>query len=94
MDITQTLVLTLSGIILVPLLQVLKKYLRLQGAPLLWVTFFLSLFLSGLVCIMTGKETVAVFSDPLKLFGNGSIIFGISQVVYRSLKERLNLKQG
>lgn len=87
----EALALALTGIVLVPLLQLVKRYTHLQGAPMIWLAFLVSLFTGGLASVWTGAETWAVFADPLKLFGSGSVVFAVAQVVYRTLKEKLAL---
>ena len=91
MDVAQTLALALTGVVVVPLLQVLKRYMHIEGAPMFWVALFFSWAVAILVVIATGQMSpTEVLSDPGVLFGSGGIVVTIAQAVYRSIKEKLN----
>ena len=91
MDIAQTLALALTGVAVVPLLQVLKRYMHIEGAPMFWTALFSSWAVAILVVIATGQVSpTAVLNDPGVLFGSGGIVVTIAQAVYRSIKEKLN----
>jgi len=91
-DITQTLALALTGVAAVPLLQVLK--LRMGDAPFAWIAYAFSILLAVAASLLTGKIAPQDLADPLVVFGQGSVVFAVSQVVYRSLKEKLGTQGG
>ncbi|RLC87675.1 MAG: hypothetical protein DRJ03_05210 [Chloroflexi bacterium] len=93
-DITQTLALALTGVAAVPLLQVLKRYLRMGDAPFAWIAYAFSILLAVAASLLTGKIAPQDLADPLVVFGQGSVVFAVSQVVYRSLKEKLGTQGG
>ncbi|MEN3051316.1 MAG: hypothetical protein ABC596_05840 [Candidatus Methanosuratincola petrocarbonis] len=82
----------LAGAIAVPLLQVLKHYLRISGTPMCWVTMLVALIIGGLACLLTGEVSFAeLLHDPLLLFGSGGIVAAMATAIYRTLKEKLGL---
>lgn len=92
MDIAQVLALALTGGVVVPLLQVLKRYMHIEGAPMFWIALFFSWGVAILVVIATGKMSpTEVLNNPGVLFGSGGIVITVAQAVYRSIKERMGL---
>lgn len=86
----QTLALLLTGIVAVPILQLLKRYLKLSGTPMVWIAFIASLFLATLALLLTGKATLPeLLKDPFTFFGSGGLVMSLATVIYRTLKEKL-----
>lgn len=91
MSMAQTLALMLTGVVAVPLLQLLKRLFRLSGPAMVWFTFFVSILLAVAVTLFTGDVSLAdVLSEPLTVFGGGGVVMSVATVVYRTLKEKLN----
>lgn len=88
MDITALLAQTLAGVVAVPALNVLKRAARLEGAPMAWAAFVASIVLGGITCVMTGKLASNAL-NPETLFTSATVIFSVSQIVYRSIKDRI-----
>ena len=94
MDMAQTLALAVTGVVLVPFLQMLKRYMKLEGPAMLWVSLILSWAIAIFVVVATGKISLAdVFNHPGVLFGSGGIVITITQAVYGSIKKQMNLSQ-
>jgi hypothetical protein len=85
---------TVGGLFLVPALQLLKKWIPgLKGAPMLW-TAFLGSWVTALIAILaTGgvNAVTALFSNPLEMFKESSVVMTVATVVYQSVKDRLQL---
>ena len=92
MDIAQALALALTGVVIVPFLQVLKRYMKVEGPVMLWVSLVLSWIVAIFVVVATGKMSLAdVLNHPGMLFGSGGITTTIAWAVYGSIKKRMNL---
>ena len=88
-EMTQTLALALTGVIAVPLLQILKRLFRISDAPFAWLAYAFSLLLAVAASLATGQISPSDLADPLVVFSQGSVVFAVSQVVYRTLREKL-----
>lgn len=86
----QTLALFLAGVVAVPLLQLLKRYTKLSGVPMVWIAFLSSMVIAVVTLVILGKAA-GLFSDPFTFFGSSGIVMTLATLVYRSIKEKLNL---
>lgn len=90
MDLAQTLALGLTGVVVVPLLQVLKRYVHVEGPAMLWISLVVSWAVAIVVVVVTGKMSLAsIISDPGILLGSGGIVISVAQAVYGSIKNKL-----
>lgn len=90
MDLVQTLALALAGVIVVPVLQVLKRSLKLSGAVMAWFAYLCSIATAVVALAVFGKVTVAqLIADPGLLFGSSGLVMATATVVYQSVKERV-----
>jgi len=87
---------TIGGLFLVPALQLLKKWIPgLKGAPMLWTAFLGSWVTAMIAVLATGgvNAVTGLFSDPLEMFKDSSVVMTVATVVYQSVKDRLKLNQ-
>lgn len=77
----------LAGVVFVPLFQVLKKYLHLDGIPAQFVAFIFSLIYTTALALAFGVISLGDLT-PETVFYPGTAVFAVSQMVYRILKER------
>lgn len=77
-----------------PVLQLLKRLFGLKDTGMVWFAFLVSLVLGAFVCLVLGQVSLTeLLTEPLVLFGSGSVVFSVATVVYRTLKERLGLEE-
>ena len=80
------------GVVLVPILQWLKRALNFSGPVMLWFTLFVSFLASAAVCLLTGKVTAEqLLTQPTVWLGSSGVVFSTAMLVYGSIKERMNL---
>jgi len=90
MDLAQTLALGLTGVVVVPLLQVIKRYMHLEGPAMLWISLLFSWVVAILVVVVTGQMSLGdIVSNPGVLLGSGGIVMSVAQAVYGSIKDKL-----
>ena len=90
---TEAVVQLLAGAIAVPVCQWLKKEFKMDGTRMLWAAVLVSILLAIAVSVLTGAGGIAeVLTNPALLLQGSGIIFGTAQVLFRSVKEKLDLK--
>jgi hypothetical protein len=90
MELAQTLALALSGVIAVPVLQLLKKAWKIEGTLMAWFSFLFAVVLSVVALATFGQlPLVQILGDPALLFTSGGVVMAVSQVVYASIKSKL-----
>ena len=91
-QITLVLATTLAGIVAVPILQVLKRYLKLSDTPMAWAATVFAIIIGASAALLTGQVTLSdLLANPFLLLGSGGIVGLIGQPVYRTIKEKLGL---
>ena len=91
-QITLVLATTLAGIVAVPILQVLKRYLKLSDTPMAWAATVFAIIIGASAALLTGQVTLSdLLANPFLLFGAGGIVQLFAQPAYRTIKEKLGL---
>lgn len=89
MEATQTLALTIAGIVL-PVLQEKLAGAKISGTPAIWLNFAAALAIAILATAATGGLGAYDPGDPTAfvgaLLGKAAGIFALSQIVFRSAK--------
>ncbi|MCK9355722.1 MAG: hypothetical protein M0R22_01015 [Dehalococcoidia bacterium] len=90
---SEAVVQLLAGAIAVPVCQWLKKTFKLDGTRMLWAAVLISIVLSVAVSVLTGAGGITeILTNPALMLQGTGIIFGTAQVLFRSIKEKLDLK--
>jgi len=85
-------ILLLVGVVVVPLLQLLKKALGLSGRLMLYFSAFTAFAVAALTTVLTGQLTWAqLFSDPGIWLGSTGIVYMPAMLIYGSIKEKMGL---
>ena len=80
------------GVVLVPILQWLKRLLKFSGPTMLWFVLFVSFIAAAALCLLTGKVTAAqLLTQPSVWFSTSGVVFSTALLVYGSIKERMHL---
>lgn len=87
----QTLALIVTGLVGVPTCQLIKRWLKLSGSPMAWVAYLVSLALALITLALTGKPVAQYVSHPLNLLQDGSIVFAVAYLIYRTIAEKMGL---
>ncbi len=90
----ELLVEALSGILIVPIIQVIKRYTKLEGVPMAWVSAIICLIAGTGLAFQTGAVNLQLsVQDPFEFLSQigqiGGAIFGCSQLFYRTVRDRL-----
>jgi len=89
---TDALAQLIAGGLAVPLCQFLKKALKLEGVGMLWAAVLVSLVLSIAASTLTGMTGfLDLIRDPSQLLTGTGVVFATAQVLFRSIKEKMNL---
>ena len=85
--------LMIVGVVLVPILQLLKKSFGFSGPVMLWFTIFVSFITAAVACVLGGKIAFSqLFSDPQIWLGSSGVVFSTAMAVYGSIKAKLNIE--
>lgn len=91
MDGVQMLASLVAGVVCVPVLQLIKKWTGLKDVPMAWLSFIFSMIVAIGVCLLTGTVKAQELTPGL-VFQASGVVFTTATLVYRSLKEKLNIK--
>ena len=87
MEAAQTLALMIAGVIGVPVINQIKAWFKITDKPVLWVAYLTSLVIAILAVWASGTPIASIFADPEIIFGGSGIVFGVTQLVFRTLKQ-------
>jgi hypothetical protein len=81
------------GWILVPIIQVVKKYTGLKDAPMFWMALVISVIGGIITGFATGQLSTAMFASPEAFLAEAtkasSVVFASAQVLYQNIKKYL-----
>ena len=84
--------LMIVGIILVPVLQLLKKAFNFSGGIMLWFSAVVAFVAAAFVSVLTGAATVAeLFTTPMVWLAPTGIVYMPAMLMYGSIKAKMNL---
>jgi hypothetical protein len=81
------------GWILVPLIQVVKKYTGLKDGPMFWTALVISVLGGIITGFATGQLTTSMFASPEAFLAEAakasSVVFTSAQILYQNIKKYL-----
>jgi len=95
MEVTEMLYTLLVSGLLVPVLQFVQKVFKLKGVAMLWASVLASLVVSIAISIFTKDGGFAyILANPVSLLTGTGTVFATANVLYRTLRDKLDLKHG
>jgi hypothetical protein len=81
------------GWILVPIIQVVKKYTGLKDRPMFWTALVISVIGGIVTGFATGQLSTSMFSSPEAFLAEAAkasgVVFASAQVLYQNIKKYL-----
>jgi len=92
LEMNEAALLFIVGIIIVPILQLLKKSFGFSGGVMLWFSALAAFAAAALTTVLTGETTLTeLFSDPMIWLGSTGIVYMPAMLMYGSIKEKMGL---
>lgn len=91
----ESTVLALAGILGMPITQLLKGVLKLEGPRMLWATWLISfavMLIAAFVTNALGGSMQTILSSPDEFIKSASVVFSATTLFYGSIKGNLNKK--
>ena len=91
----EALALLIAGLIAPWVIQAIKGWLGLSGAPAAWLTLVVSVVIAVVAVVVTGGLSAIPWSDPVAavqaLGVIGGVVFTIASMVYKTLEGKARL---
>ena len=86
----ESTILSLAGLLGMPIIQLLKGVLGLSGARMMWVTYILSFVIMLAAAVITnafGGSIQSIFANPDAFLKAASVVFTATTLFYGSIKD-------